>query len=108
MRKVFSEPDPRATDDELVGIALGASLGILVTQECETDWTVVPRLLDPIHDPTLVIGGDRDLTTPLLMGRALADALPNASTCADPYARVLPRQYREPRERWTTTNDQQW
>ncbi len=77
MRKVFSEPDSEGTIRELVAIALEASPEILITQERELNWDAIPPLLTSVTNPTLLIHGDGDVTTPMSMVQALADALPD-------------------------------
>ncbi|MEO6294324.1 MAG: alpha/beta hydrolase [Candidatus Limnocylindria bacterium] len=78
MSKVFSEPDSGETIREFVEIALDASPEILITQERETNWAAIPPLLKSVTIPTMLIHGDGDLTTPMSMVRALADAMPDA------------------------------
>jgi len=77
MSRVFSEQDSEATIRELVAIALEASPEILLTQERELNWDAIPPLLRSVTNPTLLIHGDGDLTTPMSMVQALADALPS-------------------------------
>jgi len=69
MSRVFSEPDSEATIRELVAIALEASPEILLTQERELNWDAIPPLLRSVTNPTLLIHGDGDLTTPIPWSR---------------------------------------
>lgn len=78
MSRVFTEPDSGETIRELVDIALDASPEILITQEREINWAAIPPLLRSVTIPTMLIHGDGDLTTPMPMVQALADAMPDA------------------------------
>jgi pimeloyl-ACP methyl ester carboxylesterase len=77
MSRVFSEPDSEQTIREVVEIALEASPEILITQELELNWDAIPPLLKSVTNPTLLMHGDGDVTTPMSMGQALTDALPS-------------------------------
>jgi pimeloyl-ACP methyl ester carboxylesterase len=78
MGQVFTEPDSEATIEELVGIALDASPEVLIQQEREQDWTVAPPLLGSVACPTLLIHGDDDRTTPLVIAETIAMGIPDA------------------------------
>lgn len=77
MEAVFSEPGSEALIEEMVDIALEASPEVLITQEGELDWTLVPPLLPKVTCPTLFIHGDSDVTLPVSEVQAVAELVPS-------------------------------
>jgi pimeloyl-ACP methyl ester carboxylesterase len=78
MRLVFSEPDSGEVIEQMIGIGMDSTPGVVATQETELEWTDPARRLGRVEVPTLVIHGEADAAVPLSLAESITAAMPNA------------------------------